>query len=151
MLVYGAYAFARATDSLEDIAEGKCSEGPKHPILSRLGVASPKTDSGLLLWGAIVSLACIGETAIAMEGALAGYASGAESTSALGGALIGAATFFMFSLGAALPAVVIGAAGSSALSEEERGKRLARIQQAAAGLMLAVGLVFLLTSAARLL
>ena len=151
MLAYGAYAFARATDSLEDIAEGKCPEGALHPLLSKLGVASPKTDSGLLLWGAMVSIACVGETAIALEGALAGYASGAESTSALGGALIGAATFLAFAIGASLPAIVIGAASSSALRDEERGRRLARIQQAAAGLMVAVGVVFLLTSAARLL
>ena len=151
MAVYGIYSFARATDSLDDLDEGKCPEAVPHPLLSKLRFASPKTDAGLLLWGAVVSLACLGETAIALEGALTGYASGVESTSALGGAAIGAATFFAFALGAALPTLIIGAAGSSVLSGEKRERRLARIRQAAAGLMVAIGLVFLLTSAARLL
>ena len=147
----GVYAFARAMDSLDDLDEGKCPEIAPHPLLSKLRFASPRTDAGLLLWGTVVSLACLGETAIALEGALAGYASGVESTSALGGAAIGAATFFAFALGAALPTLILGAAGSSVLSGEKRERRLARIRQAAAGLMVAVGLVFLLTSAARLL
>jgi sulfite exporter TauE/SafE len=151
MAAYGIHAFARATDALEDIGEGRCADKPVHPLLSKLGFASPKTDGGLLIWGAIVSLACLGETAIALEGALAGYASGAESTSAAGGAVIGAVTFLAFALGASLPTLLVGAASSSALSEEKRERRLARIRQAAAAVMIVVGLLFLLTSAARLL
>jgi sulfite exporter TauE/SafE len=149
MVVYGAYTFARATDSLEDLAEGKCAESPSHPIISKLGFASPKTDSGLLLWGSIVSLACLGETAIALEGALAGYAGGAEAATVWGGAAIGAATFLAFAIGAATPTLAIGAAGPSLLGGDAGLRRLAMLRQAAAGLMVAVGLVFLVTSAFR--
>lgn len=147
MALYGIYAFAKATDAMEDLDEGVCDSRGSHPILSRLGFASPKTDGGLLFWGTIVSLACLGETAIALEGALVGYVSGASSGSASAGALLGAATFLAFAIGAALPTLVIGAVGSSALGREKRARVLLQIRRAAAGVMVAVGLIFLFSSA----
>jgi len=151
MTAYGAYSYAKATDALEDLDEGVCGKEGTHPILSRLGFASPKTDAGLLVWGAIVSLACLGETAIALEGALVGYVSGASSGSVATGAALGALTFFAFAIGAALPTLIIGAVGASALGREKRARMLIQIRRVAASVMAAVGLIFLFSSIALLL
>jgi sulfite exporter TauE/SafE len=151
MAIYGIYSFAKATDAMEDLAEGVCDTRGAHPILSRLGFASPKTDTGLLVWGTIVSLACLSETAIALEGALVGYVSGTSSGSAAAGALLGALTFLAFAIGAALPTLIIGAVGSSALGREKRTKILLQIRRAAAGVMVAIGLIFLFSSAVLLI
>jgi sulfite exporter TauE/SafE len=151
MAIYGIYGFAKATDALEDLEEGVCDDRGTHPVLSRLRFASPKTDTGLLVWGSIVSLACLGETAIALEGALVGYVSGTSSASVATGALLGALTFLAFAIGAALPTLIIGGIGASAIGREKRARMLIQIRRAAAGVMVAVGLIFLFSSAVLLL
>ena len=131
MLAYGIYTFAKTTDRLEDIAEGKeCEQGTAHPVISRLGKFAPKGTTGLLLWGFLVSVACIGETVIAMEGAMVGVVSAGSGASPLSSALIGGFIFFVFGLATAhLEKYRVGAIGADwELSEDINVFELQRLE-----------------------
>ncbi|MBI5000021.1 MAG: hypothetical protein HZB92_00620 [Euryarchaeota archaeon] len=148
MLGYGLYTFAKATERFEDIEEGKgaeCAE-TKHPFLSRLKMASPTTKSGLVLWGAIVSIACVGETALALEGILIGMVGAGSGADWLVAALLGGGAFFLFSLGASTPSLAIASLGSALAEREKRERVLLRIEQAAAILMMVFGALFLVSA-----
>jgi len=151
MLGYGAYVYATTTNRLEDIAEGIDCGKMTHPILGKLGFGTPRGKAGLLLWGTIVSLACVGETAIAVEGVIVGIIGSGSSVSAGTGALIGASAFLMFSIGAALPSLAIAAVGSSLVEREKREERLLQLTRAAAVIMIVVGIVLLVTTALSLM
>jgi sulfite exporter TauE/SafE len=143
MLAYGAYTFARATDRLADVEEGKeCERKISHPVLARLRFVSPKSKSGLLLWGSLVSLACLGETVIAMEGAMVTFA-GSGFGSWLTGAEFGALAFFLFGLGAALPSLALAGFGGELAQRGDRKTTMLKVERAAGVLMLAFGAILL--------
>jgi sulfite exporter TauE/SafE len=150
MLGYGAYVYATTTNRLEDLAEGKDC-GMAHPLLGKLGFGTPRGKAGLLVWGTIVSLACVGETAIAVEGVIVGIIGSGSSVSAGMGALIVASAFLMFSIGAALPSLAIAAIGSSLIEKEKREERLLQLTRVAAVIMIVVGIVLLVTTALSLM
>jgi sulfite exporter TauE/SafE len=143
MLAYGAYTFAKATDKLADVEEGKeCEEKLSHPILARLRFVSPRSKSGLLLWGSLVSLACLGETVLAMESAMVTFAT-SGSGSWLTGAEFGALAFFVFGLGAALPSVALAGFGGEMAQRGDRKTTMLKVERAAGVLMLAFGAILL--------
>ncbi len=146
MLGYGAYTFASATDRLADAEEGRseCS-GPSHPIFSRMKFATPRSKSGLLLWGGMVSLACIGETVLAIEGILVGYAGGGAGDW-VGGAIIGGFVLFMFALGTALPSLLLGSLGGSLAERGKDRKKIIQVERVAGALMMAFGVLLLMSS-----
>ena len=146
MFVYGIYVFTSADDRLENIKEGKVEEKcrPKHPILSRLRIATPKSRLGLMLWGGIVSIACIGETVLSLETIFVGLSTTAVS-SAFHGAVVGGLAFFLFSLGTAIPSMVLGGLGTSLADKGKRQNVMLQVERLAGGLMILFGIIFIST------
>ncbi|MBA3046454.1 MAG: hypothetical protein KKH41_04090 [Candidatus Thermoplasmatota archaeon] len=147
MFIYGIYVFARTDEKLGDIADGKVlSEDcrPHHPLFSRLKLVTPRSRPGLLLWGGIVSIACIGETVLSLETLFVGF-SLTSSNSPFEGALLGGLAFFLFSLGASLPSIVFAGLGSSLASREKRMERLLQFQRMSGFLMIMFGAIFVAT------
>ena len=141
MLIYGLYVFASADGKLEDLAEGKRPEAqcaPKHPLFSRLGFAAPRTRFGLMLWGGVVSIACIGETVLSMQTIFVGL-SGSTASSPLTGALFGGLAFFLFSLGTSMPSMAFAGLGAGMAQREKRQKLLLQAERISGALMIAFG------------
>lgn len=145
MIAYGTYVFSSTTERLEDLAEGKelCEEQMAHPVLSKVRTATPKSRTGLIIWGAIVSLACVGETIIALETMFVGVFS-ASASSPFYGAAIGGLAFFMFALGTATPTLLIAGFSSRLADREKRAQRLLQVERISGALMIGFGVVFLL-------
>jgi hypothetical protein len=144
MFLYGMHVISSADKRLEDIDSGKLSEHdctPAHPILSRFRFMTPKTRTGLLLWGGIVSLACIGETVLSLETLLVGV-SMSQFSSVLAGAILGSAAFFIFSIGASLPSIVFAGLGSNLAQREKRVRRLMEIERVSGVLMVIIGAIY---------
>ncbi|MDO9538139.1 MAG: hypothetical protein Q7J68_07455 [Thermoplasmata archaeon] len=147
MFVYGLYVFANADEKLNNLAEGKSPESeckPKHPLFSKMRFATPKSRSGLLLWGGIVSIACIGETVLSLETIFVGI-SGSGMTSPLSGALLGGSAFFLFSVGASLPSLGFAGLGTNLAKKETRQKRLLQAERISGVLMILFGAIFIST------
>jgi len=143
MFFYGLHVFMSADDRLERLSEGKKPEcRPAHPLLSRLKFATPKTRGGLLLWGGIVSIACIGETVLSLEAIFVGL-SLADASSPPAGAALGGLAFFLFSLGASLPSLGFAGLGSNLALREKRVRRLLQAERVAGALMVLFGCIYL--------
>ncbi len=146
MFVYGIFVFASADDRMERLANGEivteneCK--PKHPIISRIKLATPKSRFGLMLWGGIVSIACIGETVLSLETIFIGL-SATTLPSPLHGALLGGAAFFLFSLGAAFPSLIFAGLGSRLADREGRLEILLQAERISGALMIFFGLIFI--------
>jgi sulfite exporter TauE/SafE len=145
MIAYGTYIFASSSERLDDLREGKveCEEKSLHPILSKVRMATPKGRLGLILWGGLVSLACVGETVIAMETMFVGVFSG-NTGSPIEGAAVGGFAFFMFALGTAFPTLVIAGFSSRLADREKRRERLIQVERVAGALMIGFGVLFIL-------
>jgi len=145
MITYGTYVFATASERLDDLREGEteCEDKALHPLLSKMGRAAPKSRTGLLLWGGIVSLACVGETVIAMETMFVGVFSGSAG-SPIEGALVGGLAFFLFALGTAFPTLIVAGLSSRLADREKRKERLLQVERIAGVLMMGFGVLFIL-------
>jgi len=145
MIAYGTYVFAASSEKLDDLRDGvvECEERPLHPLLTKVGRAAPRSRAGLLLWGGTVSLACVGETVIAMETMFVGVFSGSAG-SPVEGALVGGLAFFMFALGTAFPTLVIAGLSSRLADKEKRKERLLQVERIAGALMIGFGILFIL-------
>jgi sulfite exporter TauE/SafE len=148
MIAYGSYIFSSTSERLDDLAEGKteCDEGPVHPVLSKLRRATPKSRTRLILWGGIVSLACVGETVIALEAMYVVIFAGAVSSSPLYGTAIGGLAFFMFALGTAFPTLLIAGFSSKLANREKRIERLLQVERISGALMMGFGAMFVLSA-----
>jgi sulfite exporter TauE/SafE len=157
MIAYGTYIFASASERLDDIREGKSEtvdgvgtpgtagscESIPHPVLKRMGRAAPKSRTGLILWGCLVSLACVGETVIALEVIFVGVFTGTAGSPAAGAA-IGGFAFFLFALGTAFPTILIAGLSSRLAGREKRRERLLQVERIAGALMIGFGILFVL-------
>ena len=146
MVAYGTYTYASVTERLDLDEKSEHQERFRHPLLSRLKFVTPRNDTGLLLWGGVVSIACLGETVVAMESIFTGMVSGEAGTSPLSGALIGGLAFFMFAIGAALPTLVLAAFSSNLVDREKRRKRLLQVERLAGVMMIGFGAAFVLSA-----
>jgi len=148
MIVYGTYLFATVSERLDNLADGEvdCEARISHPIYSRFRFAAPTTRLGLILWGGVISIACIGETVIAVEGLMVMIFSGTTGSDPATSALIGALVFFMLALGSAFPSLVLSSFSSTLASREKRIQRLYQVERLAAALMIGFGAIFLLSA-----
>jgi len=143
MFFYGLHVFTTADEKLERMAEGKEPEcGIRHPLLSKLRIATPRTRGGLLLWGGIMSIACVGETVLGLETIFVGL-SLADASSPAAGAALGALAFFMFSVGATVPSLGFAGLGSNLAQKEKRAERLVRAERVSGALMILFGGIYL--------
>jgi hypothetical protein len=145
MFLYGLHVFTSADRKLEDLAEGKAPPPecrPAHPLLSKLKFATPRSRSGLLLWGGLVSIACIGETVLSLETIFVGL-SLTEVSSPLAGAVLGGLAFFLFSVGATVPSLGFAGLGSNLAQKEKRAERLLQAERVSGGLMILFGGIYL--------
>ncbi len=145
MIAYGTYTFARISERLDDLAEGEvqCAEKSFHPIFSRFKFAVPKTRPGLMLWGGIVSLACVGETVLAIEALFVGALSTGSALSPLSAAVFGGLAFFMVGLGTAIPTLALASFSTTLADREKRVEKLLQIERLAGILMIAFGVILL--------
>lgn len=145
MFLYGLHVFISADGKLEELAEGKDPSSecrPAHPLLSKLKIATPRSRSGLLLWGGLVSIACIGETVLSLETIFVGL-SLTDVSSPLAGAVLGGLAFFLFSLGATVPSLGFAGIGSNMARKEKRTERLLQAERVSGGLMILFGGIYL--------
>jgi hypothetical protein len=147
MFAYGLYVFTSADEKLDILASGNAPGNdcaPKHPLFSRLKFVTPKIRSGFVLWGGIVSLACIGETVLSLEAIFVGL-SGTSTGSAFEGALLGGFAFFLFALGASIPSMAFAGLGSNLAQREKRQQRLLQAERISGALMVLFGAIFIST------
>lgn len=164
LALYGMYTFAAALDEKADIAEGvgpaacpgKGCEGqdrsrgplpsPGRAGLSLLRRVSPQSrgEGMLAAWGFLLGVACLGETAVALEAALVGGAVGTLAGGAAAAALMGAGAMFLFGLGAALPVTIASGMCAAAVGETHRRTHLVNIRAAGGAAMMVVGAVLVM-------
>ena len=110
-------------------------------VAGRIYPESGKSDALFLLWGGVLSLACLAEIGL-LEGVAAGGVSGAEA-SAASSAGVGAALMLALSLGATIPVMAAAAAGGGLVKWVRDKKRLENIKGVFAMLMVLIGLYFI--------
>ena len=109
-------------------------------LARRIYPVSGKSDTLFLLWGGVLSLACLAEVGL-LEGVAAGAVSGGE-VSAASSAGLGAALMLALSLGATIPIMVAAAVGGSLVERVRDRKRLEGVKGVMAMLMVLLGLYF---------
>jgi len=106
---------------------------------------SETVENGSLLFfalGGLLSIACLGELAIIEGAVITGLAVG--SGGAAIPALVGAATMFVFALGATLPVVIAAAVGGGVAMRVRAMKVVEKIRDFAAVLLIIVGLILVI-------
>lgn len=163
LLIFGAYWLAKGIDTREDRKEGKSP-----PDLCK--VKEPKSKSGwfynkihtklinpirqpkmlFLIWGGIISIACLGEIIILEMPVISGAAAllGSEY---LGAILLGATAMLIFATGAAIPIMYVTIIGSTISMYVKSQEKLEAIKTVGAIMMIMIGLVFMLTSISGLI
>ncbi len=159
LLAFGAYWFAKSMESREDRKEGN----PKPPDLCKVGaqakkhgwifnkisnkLTNPKTQPTtlFLIWGGILSIACLGEIII-IEGAVISGAAASFGSEALGAIALGSTGMFMFAIGATVPVIVVTIIGSSLPKYLKTAEKLEAVKTIGAIMMIMIGLVFILIS-----
>jgi len=149
MIIYGTYIFATISEDLDSptpVTGDKCDPKILHPLLSRFNMVIPKTRSGLLLWGGLVSIACIGETVLAIETIFVGIFTTGAATSPASGALLGGLAFFIFALGTAIPSMLISSFSTTLADREKRREKLLQIERFSGILMIVFGGILVMTA-----
>jgi cytochrome c biogenesis protein CcdA len=95
-----------------------------------------------LLWGGILSIACLGEI-IAIELSIISGAFGVISDSIGTAALLGGFAMFSFAIGASIPVIIVATFSSSISNYFKNIEKLETIRTIGAIIMIMVGLVFL--------
>ncbi len=144
MFVYGVYVFTTADEKLERLknredVDTECN--PKHPLVSRLRITMPRNRWGLMLWGGIVSISCIGETVLSLETIFVGLSTTAVS-SPLQGAALGGLAFLLFSVGASIPSMALGGLGTGLADPEKKQKIMVQAEWLSGALMILFGIIF---------
>lgn len=109
-------------------------------LWARIYPASGKSDTLFLLWGGVLSLACLAEVGL-LEGVAAGAVSGGEASAGYSAGL-GAALMLALSLGATIPIMAAAAVGGSLVERVKDKKRIELIKGVMAMLMVMLGLYF---------
>jgi len=116
----------------------------------RLYPGKGKSEALFLLWGGVLSLACLLDLGL-LEGtaasALAGAGTSAAAASAGGGALL----MLLFSMGATVPILAAAATGGGLVTTVKNRGRLEKIRGVGAMLMVLLGLYFLLAELYRVI
>jgi len=161
MIIYGTFIFATISEKLdepdgpngskemeeEEVEENNsCDDGMRHPLLARFDSVTPKSRTGLFLWGGLVSIACIGETVLAIETIFVGIFTAELATSPLLGAGLGGLAFFIFGLGTAIPSILIASFSTTLADREKQVARLLQIQKFSGILMIGFGGILLMTA-----
>jgi hypothetical protein len=161
LTLYGMYTFAGALDERADMLDGihpdaggdppcgaeGCSgaSGPFAALSNRLpdwlSRRAPKTrgEGFLATWGLLLGVACLGETAVALEAALVGAAVGGLAEGMAAAVLLGAGAMFMFGLGASLPLIAASGMCAAAVDGKKRRMSLLNIRIGGAAAMMVVG------------
>jgi sulfite exporter TauE/SafE len=109
-------------------------------LSARIYPGSGKSDTLFLLWGGVLSLACLAEVGL-LEGVAAGAVSGGEASVGYSAGL-GAALMLSLSLGATIPIMAAAAVGGSLVERVRDRKRLELVKGVMAMLMVMLGLYF---------
>jgi sulfite exporter TauE/SafE len=163
LLIFGAYWLMQSIESIENRKEGKTNppdlcksneSDKKHgwlytKISSKL--TNPKTQPKylFLIWGGILSVACLGEIII-IEGAVLTGAAALFGNEHLGATLLGAGTMFMFAIGATIPVVYVTIIGSTLSQYVKTQEKLDSVKTIGAIIMILIGITFILTSGGTL-
>ena len=113
-------------------------------IAMRLYPGRGKSDALFLLWGGVLSLACLLDLGL-LEGTAASALVGAGTSAAAASAGGGAMLMLLFSLGATVPIMAAAATGGGLVRTVKSRGRLEKIRGVGAMLMVLLGLFFLLS------
>jgi sulfite exporter TauE/SafE len=134
---------------------GQCAAPASRParlwarIAMRFYPGKGRSESLFLLWGGVLSLACLLDLGL-LEGTAASALAGAGTSAAVASAGGGAALMLLFSLGATVPILVAAATGGGLVATVKSRGRLETIRGVGAMLMVLLGLYFLLAEAYRI-
>jgi sulfite exporter TauE/SafE len=109
----------------------------------RLYPKKGKSEALFLLWGGVLSLACLLDLGL-LEGTAASALAGAGTSAAAASAGGGAMLMLLFSMGATVPILVAAATGGGLVATVKSRGRLEKIRGVGAMLMVLLGLYFLL-------
>jgi hypothetical protein len=145
----GGYGEPGAAGSEKAKAAPPCKEKPPSAwarfwsgLAGRIYPASGKSDTLFLLWGGVLSLACLAEVGL-LECVAAGGLSGGEASPASSAGL-GAALMLALSLGATIPIMAAAAVGGALVERVRDRHRLELIKGVMAMLMVMLGLYFVI-------
>jgi cytochrome c biogenesis protein CcdA len=113
-------------------------------IATRLYPGKGKSEALFLLWGGVLSLACLLDLGL-LEGTAASALVGAGTSAAAASAGGGAVLMLLFSLGATVPILAAAATGGGLVRTVKSRTRLETIRGVGAMLMVLLGLFFLLS------
>jgi len=108
-----------------------------------------KGEALFLLWGGVLSLACLLELGL-LEGAAASALAGAGAPAAVASAGGGAALMLVFSAGATVPIIVAAATGGGLVSTVKSRATLEKIRGVGGMLMVLLGLYFILAESFKI-
>jgi cytochrome c biogenesis protein CcdA len=112
-------------------------------IAMRFYPGKGRSEGLFLLWGGVLSLACLLELGL-LEGAAASALAGTGAPAAAASAGGGAALMLVFSAGATVPVIAAAAAGGGLVSSVKSRATLEKIRGVGAMLMVLLGLYFVL-------
>jgi len=172
ILAFGAHMFVTSVESKEDIKEGKktkiscqkeCKVKSKKEtecapqrqrlfglIQRKFNTLQGKPNTLFLIWGGILSIACLGEIAL-IELSMISGSLGIASNSLFGAAFLGGSGMFFFAVGAAIPLILVSVASSSISKYIKTIEKLESIRTIGAMVMIMIGLVFIIMLAAFIL
>jgi len=136
--------------------EKKCAAPASRPgrlwmkIAMRFYPGKGRSESLFLLWGGVLSLACLLDLGL-LEGTAASALAGAGTSAAAASAGGGAALMLLFSAGATVPILAAAATGGGLVTTVRRRATLEKIRGVGAMLMVLLGLYFLLAEVYKIL
>lgn len=159
LLFYGIYTFTKAAEDRKKIkkiqsgdmkGEGNQEEDLNkacyphtRAILFFTKKFSKQKQEGffLITWGSLLGMACIGETIIAFESALLGGVVASLGNDPFAAMLLGALVLFIFSIGAALPVILVTTTSGRFSDRIKTREILNKIQTIGSVVMIMIGLV----------
>ncbi len=163
LLIFGAYWLAKGIEAREDRKEGKtppdlCKGGATEKkqgwlsakIKTKLSNPINQPKMLFLLWGGILSIACLGEIIILEVPVISGSAA-LLGNEYLGAILLGSTAMLIFAIGATIPIIYVTIIGSTISLYVKTQERLEAIKTIGAIMMIMVGLVFMMTSISGLI
>jgi hypothetical protein len=120
-----------------------CNQKPKKfgLIQQKIYKLQQKPNSLFMLWGGILSIACLGEILIAEMPLISGSL-GATSGTLFNAAFLGGFSMFLFAWGASMPIIIVAVVSSSMEKYFQTIEKLEKIRTIGAMVMIMVGLVF---------
>jgi sulfite exporter TauE/SafE len=147
ILVLGGYMFTTSVDTRENIKEGKkptCDMNRSKKafsVVEKIKNLESKPDLFFLLWGSLLSFACLGEV-IVLEAGIVWSSIGVISNTLGEAMILGGFAMFLLAFGASIPLIIIATLSSSVRKYFDNVEKLESLRSIGGIILIIMGLFY---------